>query len=203
MNLESPKKLKSQEAKKLCDAYTFIEMVVAVTIIIVLATVAIGYSNSIGRQMESVRAQAQLVSILNHAKSLAQNFLFTPPAGSRLCGYGAHVVRATSTVIVFQDLVPTSDSCSADANRAYDPGEELSGRLNSYQIDTRILEFIASTDSASPDLIDVMFIPPDPTVVINAPTTPPPSSGSIVVRIIGTSTTFDVRVNDFGQVNIE
>lgn len=189
----------------LSAGYTFIEMVVTVTIIIMISTVALGYSSSIGKQMLLLRTQAQLVALFNYARSLSQNFRLTPPEGKLVCSYGVHVQRIgadTGQFFIFQDLVDDTQTCADDANHIYDPADEkLTGELNDFRMDTTGLAFGTSGDQASPDIGDVVFIPPNPDVIINDDSSV--NSGSVIVRIIGTSNQFELRVNTFAQITAQ
>lgn len=189
--------------KKLKKGFTFIEVLVSVAIIIIIATVSIGYGNSARRQLALTRTQSHLVGMFNNVKSLSQNFLFTPPAGKRICAYGVHVNRVSGEFIAFNDLIDEDEDCEDIANHTYDNGEKLSGQINRFQLDSQFLEFITSSDATSPDLVDVVFIPPIPKVIINGNENI--SSGSVIIQIKdpSQSTKFDLRVNKFGQINIE
>lgn len=200
-----PESLKTKNLKLKINkkGFTFIEILVSISIIIIIATVSINYGNSARRQLALTRTQSQLVGMFNHAKSLSQNFLFNPPAGKRICAYGVHVNRISGEIITFNDLIDEDERCEDVANHTYDNGEELSGQINRFQLDNQVLEFIASSDVTSPDLVDVVFIPPIPEVIINGDENI--RSGSVIVQIKdpSQSTKFDLRVNKFGQINIE
>ena len=192
-------------AKSSEGGYTFIEMVVAVGIIMVIATVALGYSRDTANRALLLRTQAQLVGLFNRAKSLSQNFQLTPPPGKIICSYGVFVDRLVNVgeFIVFRDLVPKSSACTS-ANHAYDPGdpdEKLTGELNNFRMDAKTLQFIGSADIASPDLVNVVFIPPNPDVLINNDTSI--NSSSVIIRLIGASTQFDIRTNKFAQITVQ
>ncbi|OGY60186.1 MAG: hypothetical protein A3B23_03995 [Candidatus Colwellbacteria bacterium RIFCSPLOWO2_01_FULL_48_10] len=195
--MDLTKELKSYRAEELSHGYTFIEMVVAVGIMVVIGSIAVVYSGDTSRQLLLLRMQSQMVAFFTRAKSLSQNFQLTSPAGKIICAYGVNVNRVTGELIVFQDLAPDSGSCAA-ADNLYNQGEELAGSIDRFNIDTRALELITSTDISSPDIENVVFLPPDSKVVINDDDFL--KSGSVVVQVRGTSIRFEVRVNEFAQI---
>ncbi len=109
----------------------------------------------------------------------------------------------TGEVFIFQDLVPNGSACST-ANNAYspsDPTEKLTGELNDFFIDTKNLAFATSPDGLSPDINDIVFVPPTAEATINNNSSI--NSGSLLVQIRGTSSRFDLRVNKFAQITIQ
>lgn len=147
----------------------------------------IGYSRTGERNLALFKDQAKLISVIMRAKALA---IQTYTEQNAPCGYGVHIERVSNqrTYVLFRDL---NADCSA-SDRRYTPvsGEDF----ETYQLDTS-LRF---SGTGPEDLNDILFLPPDPTVVL----TPPVDTGAIVIQSTDGSTA-NIRVNSAGQVSAQ
>jgi prepilin-type N-terminal cleavage/methylation domain-containing protein len=146
------------------SGFTLVEIIVVVTVTLVVSTILIGYSRESSRQLFLINHQANLVSLMARAKSLSiTTFLEDPlpagPSDPRICGYGIHVDRGAGEVFIFRDLAINCDV----GDKIYGFGDvKLTGQLDIFKLDTSISRFAPDTT-----LMDVVFVPPDPRVVIN------------------------------------
>ena len=224
MRINKPRNYKANKLKR---GVTLIEMIIVVGIITVLLTILIGYSRETAKNLTLINNQAKLVSLFSRAKSLGQGFPVDPPVGYMVCGYGIKAEidpgtnEYTGEFFLFRDLVstiPFSNNCDDDADNDYtDPGilgidERLEGSLNQFILETDYLEMMGVAELADPSdpilaaFDHVIFIPPDPTVIINCADElvncpdPPVLRSNVGIKIKGSPSSFEIRVNNFGQI---
>lgn len=187
---------------KLKDGFSLIEMLVVMSITLVLSAILIGYSREAGRQLLLISSQAKVVNLISRAKSLSvATFIDTnglPASGeSKICGYGVHVDKELGQVFIFRDLaVDCSDSASS-SYRVFSEGsdEKLQGTLDLFSLPDTI-QFGTATDTT---LINVLFIPPDPTIIIN-------KGASQLAQVTlqsskGGNLNFVVKIDDAGKIS--
>jgi hypothetical protein len=98
--------------------------------------------------------QEKLRTLMTRAKSLTINSVF---GGSDVCGYGVRIEE--NQAFIFLD----KGACGSGNNRRYDSGERVAGSSNEITLREGI-KFTPSTGGSA----EVLFIPPDPDVIINA-----------------------------------
>jgi len=184
------------------SGFSLIEITVSFGIIMILSLIVFTFGRNVQNSLVLNAASSKLVALIGRSKSLAQQFSANAPTGYEICGYGVHVDSAGGKIFIFRDLVsnPDKDTTKCDlANSFFDSGEELEGELNNMNIDQNAL-FIVTPET---NLSDIVFIPPDPTVIINASSSN--TSGLVVLGIKNTTPTVTagVRVNNFGQISVE
>ncbi len=143
-------------------AFTLIEVLIMVMITSILAGIIITYSHVGEKQIALFRDQAQVISVLNKAKSLAIQMSSPEIMGEidvcgygygvnvDFCGYGVHFENGGQTYLIFKDLKPSCDNI-------YNGGS--GEKLEEYKLDSR-LKFETSLEN-------VKFIPPDPKTKLN------------------------------------
>ena len=136
------------------------------SISLVLSTILIGYSRVAGRQLVLISSQAKVINLISRAKSLSvatfigENGLPTDPAAPKICGYGVHVDGGLGQVFIFRDLAV---DCSA-GDRIFGNGDvNLVSTLDVFSIPDTAIQLGSDTT-----LTDVLFIPPDPSIIVNA-----------------------------------
>ena len=159
--------------------FTIIEMLVIIGILSLISAILIINIHTGGQQVILFREQAKIVSILSRAKSLS---VATFGKTGVPCGYGVHF-EAPSTFLIFKDL---ADNCQA-SDQKYSGAAEI---YESFQLDP-VLEF----DTLS--LSDVIFIPPDPSVII----TPSQDEATVVIKAIKSGTSATIKINSAGQIS--
>lgn len=176
--------------------FTLIEMAVTLGLVAILSGIMIGYSRSAAKSLALSGKESEVLGMILYTKSLSQSFIISKPVGESICAYGLHVDRVNKKIFVFQDRVLDSEDCDG-SDDIYTSGEELLGEKNNINIGAEFA-FISSTD----DLNDVIFIPPDPEVVINSDRDI--SSRSIAIGLADDLTSkFTLRISDFGQIDRE
>jgi len=156
-------KLVKNRNRSCVSGFSLIEMLVVMSITVLFSTILIGYARESSKQMVLISSQAKVVNLISRAKSLSiatfidESGLPTNPAAPKICGYGVHVDKAAGQVFIFRDLAV---DCSTSDNK-FGSGEMLSSNLDTFSVPNTIQL------GADTDLTDVLFIPPDPIIVIN------------------------------------
>lgn len=165
-NKERGKDLSSTiSVRKNGAGFTLIEILVIISVTSVLSAILVSYSRESGRIMLLINNQAKLVSLVSRAKSLSiatfiENIaLPSNPSDPKICGYGVHVEKSVGEIFIFKDL---AQNCSSGDNRFGSGDVKLTSQLDVLKLDSWIIQFGSDTT-----LNDVMFIPPDPIVLIN------------------------------------
>lgn len=182
--------------------FTLIEMLVIIAILTVFSGILISYNKDSGRQMLLVANQAKLVSLISRAKSLSISTFLDSSASPALgdpitCSIGVHVNRSSGEVFIFRDL---ATDCSLLADNKYTGDSEkagLLGELNTFKLDSKIVEF---TPPAADDLNDIVFIPPDPQILINNDQNKLDAQVGIKIKDSSTSKII-IKVNNAGQIS--
>ncbi len=148
--------------------FSLIEMLVVMSITLLLSAILIGYSRDAGRQLVLINGQAKVINIISRAKSLSVatfvdiNGLPADSNAPKICGYGVHVDRELGQVFIFRDL---ARDCSKSDHVFNDKGDvpdvPLTSNLDVFSLPDATIQFGDIT------LTDVLFIPPDPTIIIN------------------------------------
>ena len=190
------------------SGFTLIEVLVVMGIIGVLSAILIGYSRQSSKNLLLTSTEAKLLSLISRAKFLSIETYFeeldNPATERKICAYGVHVDYGESDgaepkVFIFQDRV-INDDCSL-ADNVYDGDAydlALSTELDLVKINTTIL---ALDSSSSGRLDNVVFIPPDPDVVINDDEST--LKATIGVELRDGSNSFTVTINNVGQVRTD
>lgn len=151
------------------SGFTLVEIVVTMAILIIFSGILVGYNQTSSRQLVLISNQAKLVSLVSRAKNLSMSTILENPGGSYnpgdpvTCAYGVHVDKSAGKIFIFRDLAV---DCSLSDNKYSSDTERngLKGEFDVFELDSKIAEFMPAT---SDDLNDIIFIPPDPKVVIN------------------------------------
>ncbi len=154
---------------------------VIIGILSLLSATLILYSRTGERQINLFREQARVISVLSRAKSLS---IATFGQTGVPCGYGIHF-EAPSTFLIFKDLAA---DCKA-SDRKYSGVSEIH---ESFKLDSTVI-----FDSLN--LSDIIFIPPDPRVIIS----PPQDEATIVIKTIDRSKSIIIKVTTAGQISTE
>ena len=196
----SKKSLPSTTFKSKSGAgFTLIEIVVALSLLLILTGIIFSYSRDSVQSIKLANQSAALFGLAHKTKSLSQNFKNTPPLGRQICSYGLHVDRTAKQVFIFQDMVLAASDCSLSDN-AYTIGEEVSGGANLFSLEAGF-SFGTSVDPLMPDLTQVVFVPPEPRVILNNSTTTVRAT-VIVIENANPSIRFALEISKFGQITI-
>lgn len=147
---------------------TLLEVVVTLGVIGMLSSVVIGYGRETREQITFMRAEIRAMNLFVRARSMAVSSFLEGgldndvPAGQKICGYGVHLDQTTQELFIFREL--SSDCAMAD--RIYSGADErIEGTDYSIQFKNQMVKVVSSSES--PDLQDVIFIPPDPIIILN------------------------------------
>ena len=185
-------------SRKNSNGFTLIETIVVMSIVILMSSILIGYSRENGKQLLLSSTEAKLLSMISRTKFLSIETFFQDEDGlgvtRRFCAYGVRVDEVQSEIFIFQDRVPSAVSCAA-SNNIWDPGNDarLFGDLNEVKINTSAMTITSATN-----LSNVVFIPPDPEVVINGGTNP----AIIEIGLNDGGRTFSITIDPSGLIKV-
>lgn len=178
--------------------FTLIELMVVMAIVAFLTTILVGYSRQSGRQLLLSSTEAKILNLVSRAKFLSIETFFKDLGGAatprKICAYGIHVDASANEIFIFQDRMPEGAGCPASDK--YEPGvndARLFGELDSVKINPDLM-------TLSGTLGDIVYIPPDPDVVINDSGV---GDATIEVNLKDGSGGFVITVNDAGQVKTD
>lgn len=168
-----------QNSNSKSQAFTLIEVIMVVFVLIILSSFLVLYSRRGERQLILLQGQVGVIGILQRAKSLTLGLYgeANPP-----CGYGVHFSLAENKYLLFRDL---SADCKVSDN-IYSGPQEL---MKEITLDERI-------KFKKIDLTNIIFIPPDPKIVI----TPDQNEAKITLSTLDETAFLKVIVNRAGQI---
>lgn len=182
------------------NGFTLIEILVTLSVLALLSSTLVLYNRSNQSQLILFKEQAKIINTILRAKSLALNTYDTAGAP---CAYGVHFGKDSNgnwEFRIFQDLDAnaTTTNCSTSGVAA-DNKYSSEPSPNGEDLNPPIAEKLSPGLKFSEPLrfTDVVFIPPDPAVVI----TPTPSDDNAIIKIISSNgNSKGVKINLFGQV---
>lgn len=163
------------------SGFSFVEVLVATSIFALLSALLIAYNRAGEQHIAILKDQARAIGAILRAKSLAVD---TYLGGGKVCGYGIHF-EIPGDFIIFKDLA--ADCAVSDHKYS---GEDENFEANKLSPNLKF---------SSLEVTDILFIPPDPKVIL----TPDKTSGIIAISTEDRSATVKIKVNDFGQVSSE
>lgn len=166
--------------------FTFIEVLVVITISLALTTMLVGYTRTSERQIIFFKEHSILVNALFRAKSFALETFqpeLTPGfagSGERVCGWGVHfdLTGQNNRYILYRDIAPGSNpnACSNPSVGNFNPSSNNPEAFEVFELDTKIIKIsclrFGPSGSCSPSSSErkVMVIPrADAAGVIIAP----------------------------------
>lgn len=165
--------------------FTLVELLVTISIISILTAVLVSYNRSQEIPLLLFREQSQLVSTLNRAKVLSIRAFNKPNVP---CGIGVHFEPSAGRYFIFRDV---ASNCSA-SDRVWGSGDEIIPGED-YQLENPVyFAFI--------DLRNAVFIPPDPILVMDAPSDPATIQISHPSQ---PSNRLTIRINNAGQITVQ
>lgn len=175
------------------SGFTLIEVLVVLTITIMLSAFLIVYGSGSRQQISLSVEAAKITQVIMRAKSLAVSTFNSPVLP---CGYGVHFDYSTGAYNIFQ-YQETSTSCAG-----LNPGFLMSSFpprqiIQQFQVDPNV-RLIAGSKQVE----DILFIPPNPRVIIWDGGSYLAASDDGLIRIGAKTGTgeIDVRVDVAGQV---
>jgi len=164
-----------------------IELLVTIGIIVLLSSLVITYSRTGQNQIILFKEQTILVELLIRARSLSVGTLGEAVAP---CDYGVNF-SPLGRVILFREYSPSNDPKCSDANRVYNSGDEKLEELYLGQAIT----------FSELGLADVVFIPPDPRVVIDNDETK--LEATIKIKVAGGLSEKAIKITNAGQITTQ
>jgi|GEM_PF-3170646 prepilin-type N-terminal cleavage/methylation domain-containing protein len=190
--------------------FTLIEVLVVIAIVSVLAGIMLGYARSSTQQILLTRLVAQTEAIIANARfNSIQTFFGGGPESSNICAHGVEFDESGLKAEVFQILADGDTNCpnkeeSGDGWLArYNPGSFGAGLSKSSPLSGEINRVNYESDQVKVtlegDLSSVVFIPPDPAILING--NEDISSAGVIIKVGDMSGA--VTINEYGQVDVD
>lgn len=190
--------------KNVMRAFTLIEILITLGIMVMLTSILIVYSRRSEQQIALFKEQAKVVSIILRAKSLAiQTSAGDYQTGDPiLCGYGVHFEYDPGTknnrYFIFKDLVDPGANCSKVSDKKYSTDFLFLDDAKDVKVEEFALpENLQFAETSS--LTDVLFMPPEPKVW-REPTGPGEKKVTIVRRADPTAKGVSIIVGYGGDV---
>lgn len=133
--------------------FSITELLVVLAIISILSGGLVLYNRAVERQIILFKEQIKVFSAIQKAKSLA---LGTFSAERAPCGYGVHFSES-NFMIIFREISLSGGENCLDTDFVYTSSDEI---FEEIKLD-KVIKF------SSLELNDIVFIPPDPTVIID------------------------------------
>ncbi len=168
------------------EGFTIIEVLIVITITVMLSAVMLAYSHSSKGLIALFREQAKITSVISQAKSFA---LQTYIESGSVCGYGVHIDQEKNSFIFFRD---TAADCSTSDN-VYTPDANPTEEMQTVLISDGVR--IQSSDAS-----DILFIPPDPRVVITQGQGQAQEEMNIILETTDGSAQAKINLNSSGQI---
>lgn len=163
--------------------FTLVEMIVTLSIAAIVTALVIGNLGTVRFRLALTRSAQRLSLDLHRAESDSLTSREFKTSGVP-AGWGMHFYGAGSTsYTIFADLGNPGDNI-----RAADGSEDLES-----------FNFEPGVTMTSSNITDIVFIPPDPTIIF----TPAVISASIVLSTIDGSLTRTVTINKFGAIPVQ
>ena len=162
-------------------AFTLVELLVVIGIIILLTALALPDYRTGERQFALQRSASKLAQDLRRAQEMAMSAKEPPTASETFKGaYGIKFQTNSSDYILFADL---------DNDQIYDSGEEI----ETLPLEKKVK--ISNLSPASP--LTISFTPPDPQININ------PSDSLATITLTNNGQTKIIKVNKAGLIYVE
>lgn len=161
--------------------FTVIELMVVIGTLAILSSILIINIHGGDQQIVVFKEQSKIISAIARAKSLAVA-TFSETSAAIPCGYGVHF-EEPGTFFIFKDLADdcrTSDHVYSGLNEMY----------QSFDLDPSV--YLEGTSVS-----DVLFIPPDPVVII----TPDQKEATIEVKSRKDESSAAIKINSAGQIS--
>ncbi len=172
-----------KEFRQNTAGFTLIEMAVALAVGVIITAVVIGNLGAIRFRLALTRSAQKLSLDLHRVGSDSLTSREFKAAGVPN-GWGMHFYGAGSTrYTVFADV-------DGDEIRASNESEDLES-----------FNFEPGVTITSSNITDVVFVPPDPTIIFTA--VPPVTSASIILSTVDGSLTRTITINKFGAITIQ
>ncbi|OHB20858.1 MAG: hypothetical protein A2939_03890 [Parcubacteria group bacterium RIFCSPLOWO2_01_FULL_48_18] len=171
--------------------FSLVEMLVTIGIVAMLMAITLGVNRTGERQIALFREKSLLVANFNRVKAKSLQTFLLP---SRPCGYGINIDTANNRYALFRDDPSAPPDC-ATADLAYGgTSEDLDehGYPEVYDLPTGV-----SIQAAGTTLADIVYIPPQPQIIINGD---PLITNADVVLETPDGSSITIRVNNAGQI---
>ncbi|SRR5258708_3172492 len=175
--------------------FTLIEVLVVLAITVIISAYVIVYSKTGQNQTTLYIDAARVSELILRAKALAIA-TYDNPGAAQSCGYGVTLNYAQGTYTLFSYEPPKAPASCATISTI--------SPVRSVAVTTLALNPVTTFISGQPnDMYDVLFIPPNPNVLISDVSTHVVGSapGVIYLRAKGNANTITINVSLAGEVD--
>ncbi len=164
------------------DGFTLIETLVVISIIAILSTIILAYSNANNYELALFADRAKISGALEMAKSLSLEKWKGSGSGVA-CAYGVYFSSSTNSYWIYGYRANDIQVCDSSSDFSYNPGGTNYDMIQTLTLNGRIRFYDLSTTS-------VYFEPPY--LASNG--------GTITLSIIGQGTTSSVEISQDGNI---
>ena len=174
--------------------FTLVELLVVMSLTMILTGGLLFYNRTSENQLILYREDARIIGALQQAKTMT--FGIFAEKNQLICGYGVHFEKSGS-ITVFRSLSPTASSTCFDANKIYNTPNAKCDSVSAPECvsQTALDKTVQFSDLP---LNDIVFIPPDPVVIINNDSSV--AKSYIKIKQVGGILEKEIDVNNFGQI---
>lgn len=167
--------------------FSMTELLVVFGIITILSGGLVLYNRAVERQIILFKEQIKVFSAIQKAKSLA---LGTFAAELAPCGYGVHLSEQNA-MIIFGEISSSGDSKCSDIDFIYTSYDQI---FEEIKLD-KVVKF------SELGVNDIIFIPPDPTVIINGDISK--DEALIKIKTVDNKGEKIIKVTNAGQITAQ
>lgn len=175
--------------------YTLIELIVTLGIMTLFSSILISFNHTSRQQIALYTEKTSLAQTIFRAKSLSLGF-YVGSAASNYCGYGIHIDYLGNSYSVFKYRKGNISDCRSIVAINPDAEEIVSTSIVNSGV------FVIKPD-AGYWLEDVLFVPPEPTVLIGSGgMVVGNNSASVILRTVDGSLSDSIGINSAGLINL-
>lgn len=176
--------------------FTLIELVVVLTVITVISGYLLLYNHTSRQQVNLYVEQAKLTQVVSRAKSLSLS-LYREASSTSFCGYGVHIDYQAMGYSLFR--YPKEGVSPCGSLTAIN--KTLEQTVTDFSLNRELI-FVPLPPGNKNRIDDVLFVPPDPTTLINSGgSLVANGSASVLLRTQDGSAEAGVAVNSTGQIS--
>lgn len=175
--------------------FTLLELLVVVGITALLSAILISYSSSSRQQIALYAEEARLGQTIYRAKFIALSSYVRSTGSPGTCGYGVHIDYAAMSYYLFSYNKPANSGC--DSINSIDTNSE--NIMSTFRLNKNI-KLVAP--SGTPRLDDILYVPPDPKIIISsAGTVVSNGSAAVIIQTQDNLLSAPVSVNSAGLIS--
>ncbi len=186
------------------QAFTLIEMIVSLGVIMFVSVIFIANYRGANRRTDLIMTAQSLVSDLHAAQNNSLGLVkygSLVPAG----GWGLSFDKVSGTYTIFADLNEPQTIGYLEMDPQSEADKALGSREVSFSGEIQIgeIKIFNGTNEVTTDKLNITFLPPDPiTNIFNATTKATGTAATIELKEMGSDSSKKVRINFLGLIEV-